>query len=378
MTRLLFIVTGLGIGGAENALLAVLQNLDRARFEPHVYVLTDKLDVAPRIRALGVPVMSFGITSAFGTLGGMLRLNAAIRRLRPDVVQTWMYHADLLGSLAARLAGVRHIAWSLHNSNLSPTSSPRGTRAVARACARLSRSMPTAILSCSKRARDIHVELGYDAAKFRIIPNGFDTTAFQPDAATRARVRAELGIPEDAPVLIMLGRFHAQKNQQGLLRAARRVLDSRPNARFLLAGTDVTMENKALSYLVHSLGLERHVRLLGYRADTAQLLRAADALVLPSLFGEAFPLVVGEAMATGLPCIVSDVGDSAYMVDDSGTVVTPGDDNALVEAMIGMVDMSVDDRARRGARARRRVGELFDIRKVVAQYENFYQSMKRV
>lgn len=373
--RIAFVASGLGVGGAETSLLNLLQHLDRARFEAHVVSLRDRGAIGEQIAALGVPVHAAGVFGATSLVPGFWRLARLFRRLRPQVVQTWMYHGDLLGSLAARLAGSAPVSWGIRNSTLVPGQSRSSTILVARACALLSRRLPARIVSCSEVARDVHVALGYATERFVVIPNGFNLGAFHPDANARTSVRRELALPDEAPLVAVIGRFDPQKNHLGFLRSAGRLHADRPEVHFLLAGLGLDRSNTALRNAIREQGLEQVVHLLGLRNDTPRLMAGSDLLALPSTYGEAFPRVVGEAMACGTPCVVTDVGDSGLIVGDTGLCVPPGDEAAFAAAMRTLLAMTPSARADLGHRARQRVQENYDIVAVTRRYEELYLSM---
>jgi glycosyltransferase involved in cell wall biosynthesis len=371
--RLLFISTGLGVGGAEISLLQILQHLDRTRFAPQVVSLTGPGDVGPKVEALGIPVRNFDLTRR--PLADLLHLYRLVREFDPHLVQTWMYHADLLGGLAARLAGVRQVVWGIRNSNLDRVSSGRGTRAIAWLCARLSSWLPRAIVSCSHVSKTIHKALGYRASHFTVIGNGFDLAQFHPDPRSRIDVRRELGVPATTPLVVHVGRYHAQKNHAGLVRAAAVVLHGMPDVHFVLVGKDVDHENCELADAVVAADATTSLHLLGLRDDTARLIAASDVLVLSSRFGEAFPRVLGEALACGVPCVATDVGDSRAIVGDCGRIVRPDDDGALAQALIEMLSLPLPEQAAMSRRARARAVDRFDIAQVARQYESFYMSL---
>jgi glycosyltransferase involved in cell wall biosynthesis len=356
-------------------LLKLLERIDRRRFEPHVFSLTTTGELGARIAELGIPVEALGMRPGVPSPGRFFRLAARLRRLRPDLVHTWMYHADLLGGLAARCAGVRSIVWGIRNSTLDPVSTKWSTRAVVRLCGWLSPWLPTRILSCSEVAVGVHARLGYHSRKMSVIPNGFDLARFRPDFAARASVRADLGVGTDDPLIGVMGRFDPQKNHLGFVKAAALLRKSVPRVQFVLAGARVDPQNTALMDAVAAEGLGDVMHLLGLRQDMARLMAALDVLVLPSVYGEAFPNVVGEAMACGVPCVVTDVGDAGYIVGDTGAVVAPGDVQALVENIAAL--LSKDRRAyeQLSLAARNRVLTHFEIGRVVGRYEELYEQL---
>ena len=267
----------------------------------------------------------------------VLRLAKWLREDRPDVIQTWMYHADLIGGLAAKLAGGIPLAWGIRQSNLSDQGSRRLTIHTMRMCAQVSRWLPARIVCCSEASQRVHAALGYATEKMIVIPNGFDLRAYKPDSAARESVRAELQIPADAPVIGLVGRFDPQKDHHTFVCAAALLHRSRPDVHFLLCGDDVTWENAELRGWIEEAGIRKQCRLLGRRNDLSRLTAALDIAASSSSFGEGFPNVIGEAMACGVPCVVTDVGDSALIVGQTGRVVPPQNPKELANALSELV-----------------------------------------
>ena len=373
--KLAMVITGLSTGGAETMLLNVLRHLDRHRFSPHVISLTTKGEIGGRIEALGIPVDSLGMRRGRVDPIRFLRLVRRLQELRPDAVHTWMYHADLLGGLAARWAGVRTVGWAIHHSDLSPSHNKRSTLWVRKACAILSRRIPQQILCCSRVTKDVHVTVGYEENRMVVIPNGFDLARFSPDSEARVSVRSELGLSEDTPLVGLVARFDPQKNHVGFFQAAERIHGRRPDVHFLLAGTGVDDSNPALDDAIGRAGADGKTHLLGRREDVPRLMAALDVLASSSSFGEAFPNVLGEAMACGVPCVVTDVGDSAEIVGETGRIVATGDMAGLAHQIVEVLSLSDEQRRALGARARDRVRERYDIGSVTRQYEAFYERL---
>lgn len=372
--KLTLIITGLATGGAEIMQLKLLQNMDRGRFAPEVISLTTKGEIGPLIEALGVPVHALGMKPGMPSPIKFMRLVKLLRNARPDVVHTWMYHANLLGGLAAKLADIRNISWSIHQSNLSPDYNKRVTLLVIKLCALVSGWLPRSILTCSNRARAAHIDVGYRAEKMILIPNGFDLTRFQPDPAARGAVCVELGLPPDTPLVGLIAREDPQKNHPGFIEAAAMVHEALPQAHFVLAGTGIDQNNRELNRLIDQTGLQGQFHLLGRRDDIPRLMASFDVLASSS-HGEAFPNVLGEAMACGVPCVVTDVGDSAEIVGDTGRVVASGDMAGLARHLVALLALPADERGRMGVRARERIRELYEIGRITRRYENFYTRM---
>ena len=374
--RIVFIITGLSTGGAEAMLLKLLERLDRERFSASVISLTNLGDLAPRIRELGIPVDAAGITSGLLSPIGFIRLFQQLKQIRPDIVHTWLYHADLLGGLAARLAGITAICWGIRSSNLDTDKTYWTTRAVRRLCAVLSHALPQRIFLNSETASRIHVELGYSAGKMHVVPNGFDLSRFKPDEGARFRVRAVLGCSDDTLLVGMIGRFDPLKNHAGFFSAMAAVHEQMPQVHLVLAGKDVDSDNEELMQLIEDAGLLENTHLLGLRDDIPELMAALDVLACPS-HAEAFPNVVGEAMAAGVPCVATDVGDCAYIIGDTGQVVPAGDMAGFASCMVALLRLAHIQRADLGERARARVASNFEIGGIVRQYEKSYESLRK-
>ena len=372
--KVIFIITGTGVGGAETMLHRVLTRLS-PDFKPHVISMIPVGKNGEKLRALGIPVESLDMRRGVPNPIALMHLIRRLRDLRPDVVHTWMYHADLMGGVAARRAGVPALAWGVHHSNLAPGDNKSRTSAIVRANAFLSHRVPDRILCCSEVARKVHVACGYAAEKMVVVPNGFDLAHFKPDPNARLSVRAELGLSLETRLVGLIGRWHPQKNHAGFLSAAAAVHLRRPDVHFLLAGHGVDDGNQTMRRILAANGLTAVTHLLGLRDDTPRLMAALDVLASSSSYGEAFPLVLGEAMASGVPCAVTDVGDSAYIVGDTGIVVSPGDIEGLAHAIDSLLEMPAEALRILGARARARVAEHFEIGKIVRRYEAFYQEL---
>ena len=373
--RLTHIITGLDVGGAETMLSKLVSNQNRERFELEVICLQPNGPIGERIAAMGIPVRSLEMRSAKGTLPAIGKLAGWLRRSRPDIVQTWMYHADLVGGIAARLSRRRAVAWNIRNGTLDSQGTKRSTLQVVRMLASLSRSLPSRIVCCSENARQLHAGMGYDADKMIVIPNGFDLDQFRPDPAARRDVRDELGVRADTPLVGLMARYHAQKDHGNFVEAAGILSKSMPDVQFLLCGLDVHSANSELMGYIAKSGAADRFHLLGKRSDMPRLTAALDVAVCASHFGEAFPNVLGEAMACGVPCATTDVGDAAYIVGDTGRVVPPKSPEELAGAIRALLTSASADRLQRSSAARQRVQEHFDLPLVALRYEKLYMEM---
>jgi glycosyltransferase involved in cell wall biosynthesis len=343
----------------------------------HVVVTLQDYESVQRdaIEAAGVRVYSAGAKAGGLDPRMIYRLARIIRRERPAVVQTWMYHADLVGGLAAKLAGRPPVAWNIRNGTLAPEFSKPMTLRIARISARLSRLLPATIVCCAESAKLIHAELGYDAGRMTVIPNGYDLDRFQrrPEAGRELRARAGIGL--DVPVIGMVARFHPQKDFFSFFAAARRVGERFPEVRFLLCGEDVSLEEPELRAMIEASGLGDRVHLLGEQRDIPAVYSAMDISCLTSRGGEGFPNAVAEAMACETPCVVTDVGDAALIAGETGRVVPIGEIDALTGAMMGLLALSPADRQTLGKRARQRIESNYTLDLMRSRYEAVYERL---
>lgn len=374
MIHVVHVITTLTTGGAEWTLARLLDAWDRDEFSATVVSLAGDGPVGDHIATSGTEVVSLRMPRGIPDPRGLVRLVRLLRRQQPDVVQGWMYHANLVGGIAARLAGVKAIAWGIHHSDLDPATTKRRTRWTARAGARLANRLPHTVVCCSARARHVHAEIGYPPDKMIVVPNGFDLETFRPDPSARAEVRRELSVPDGAPLVGLTARFSPEKDHANFFAAAAVVSRRRPEARFVLCGPDVGAENPVLRELAERAGVARHTHLLGVRTDVPRITAALDVAVSASR-SEAFPLSVGEAMACGVPAVVTDAGDSATIVGDTGEIVAVRDPDDLSEAILRMLSLGDRERTDLGLAARRRIEEHFSIATMVDRYEALYRGL---
>jgi glycosyltransferase involved in cell wall biosynthesis len=327
------VITGLNNGGAEAVLFSLVSTDQQPGNKHHVVSLMGRGVFADRLEQAGVVVSTLDMPRGRVTLGGFFRLYKLVRQVRPDVVQTWMYHANLVGGLVARFAGIKAITWGIHHANFDPAHNSRDTLLIVKLCAYLSNWVPAKIVSCSVKATQLHQALGYRSDKFINIPNGYALEMLKPNARARRAVREELAIAGDAFVLGMVARFDPQKDHQNLISALGQFKQSGRQFVCLLVGVGMDASNAPLLAQLDAAGVTGNVKLLGARKDIPAVMNALDVHVLSSL-GEAFPNVLAEAMACGTPCVTTDVGDAALIVGAHGWVVSPRKPAALVEGLL--------------------------------------------
>jgi glycosyltransferase involved in cell wall biosynthesis len=370
--KIVFIITGLGRGGAELALLRLIQNIDTS-FTCSVVSLRRGGELRSDFENAGISVTELGLSSVFPNPVKFFKLVKHLRNIKPDVVQTWMYHADLIGGIAAKFAGIKKIFWCIHNLSIDKKYASKHTRFVVLCLTKLSSRLPQKIISCSQKSIDAHRQYGYTSDKLIFIPNGFNLNDFNKDELVRRNFRKQLGFCEDDIIVGMIARNDPVKNHLGAVKAIIYVLERMPEIKFIFAGKGIDRENESLISELESkkIALEKSVFLLGNQTNVPNLINILDLLISTS-HAEAFPLIIGEGMSCEVPCIATDAGDSAYIIEDTGTVVPVGDMNALADAILDFFSKSADERSAMGKSARKRISENFDIKKTVSMYESLY------
>jgi glycosyltransferase involved in cell wall biosynthesis len=368
----LHVITGLNDGGAEAALFRLCTHDKKLRH--HVVSLMGAGKYGPLLQQAGIDVSCLNMPRGRVSFAGLQQLWRLVQTTRPAVVQTWMYHGDLVGGIAARLAGVSNVSWGIHNTVLVRGESTATTIMVAKLCAMLSRLVPRRIVCCAERARAVHVDLGYDRGRMRVIPNGYDLSVFQPDQRAGAKLRTDLGLRPDGPLVGFVARYDSQKDHATLFRslALLKARDQQPTC--LLVGAGMTPDNQALTSMLDAHGLTDRVHLLGRRDDIPAVMSALDLHIMSSS-AEAFPNVLAEAMACGTPCVSTDVGDAATIVGDTGWIVPIRQPEALASAILEALALRHTEQWQdRRLAARARIIDNFAIARMVGRYHEAWRS----
>ncbi|KAF0119220.1 MAG: group 1 glycosyl transferase [Rhodospirillaceae bacterium] len=296
----------------------------------------------------GIEVVDLKMRRGIPSPAAVVRLVRLMHRLRPVVIQTWLYHADFLGLLAARLAGRAPVVWTVRCSDMDLSRYGRLTRLVVRALARLS-FLPDVVAVNAEAGRLWHERLGYRPRAWEYLPNGIDTGSFRPDDPARRAWRERLGLGRETVLVGMAARRDPMKDHAGFLDAAARLTG---DVAFVLVGTGVDASDPELARLAGAVA--KPVHLLGPCMDIPGFFAGLDVAVLVS-FSEGFPNVVAEAMACGVPVVATDVGAVAEIIGDTGRIVPPGNPHALALVLTDVVAATPEERRRLGALARARI-----------------------
>lgn len=371
MMKVIHLITCLNVGGAEIMLAKLLSKIDRSQVKPVVISLSDSGTVGHLIEKLGISVYAADMNRGRPTLKPICRVISMARNLKPDIIQGWMYHGNLAAQLCAALCSDSPpVIWNIRQSLYSLGWEKRMTAAIVRAGSYISR-FPKHIVYNSETSAEQHEALGYRRNKRVIIPNGFDTEIFKPSTEAYKGIRKELNIPPDSMVIGLIARYHHKKDHPNFIIAAASVIKAYPSTHFILAGNRVDEKNRILMQDIYDFNLLKNVHLLGERSDIPRITAGLD-ISSSSSYSEAFPNVIGEAMACGVPCVVTDVGDSAWLVGNTGRIVPARNPEALARAWTELVEMGVEQRRILGGRARQRVLDSFSLDTVVKRYERLY------
>ena len=371
--KVLHVITGLDSGGAESALCRLTVGDDRNIHE--VISLTSRGANGERLSRARIPVHALDMPRGCITLRGIMKLYRLLRLSRADVVQTWMYHADLIGGVLARVAGVKTVVWGIRGP-FDTRRTAFQTKIAVRLCALLSRWIPDGIICNSAYAAEAHMRLGYAPRKFTNIPNGYPLGEFQPDDAARKQLLGELGLEEGTSLIGMVARFDSHKDHETLFAALRLVTRDFRRVSCLLVGMGMSRDSSALEKLAKKYGIEDVIKLLGPRDDVPKIMAALDLHILSSA-AESFPNVVAEAMACGTPCVTTDVGDAALIVGDAGWVVSPSEPAALADAILRAVyEMNdpIKAKTRREA-CRKRISDNYGLERMISSYTRVWVNL---
>lgn len=360
-------VTGLGVGGAETALLRLLEATSQD-FEHMVVSLRKDDALASAVRALGIDLHEMGLSGWFVSPSRLFDAARRVRRFRPDVIVGHMYHGAMAATAIKLIAARKSpLFWVIHHSLGGLHQESRSTRAALRVCGTVS-VVPGGIVYVSRASAREHEAYGFRGDRTSVIPNGYDVTTFRPDPAARRRLRTEWGFSDSDVVVGHVARVHPMKDHVTLIAALElaRATDPRLTAVLCGPGTQELVLPPAMSRM--------RLRLLGPRADVPDVMNACDIGVLSSAYGEAFPNVLAEFMACGVPCVTTDIGDAAMIVGDLGRVVPAREPKALAQSILDLARLDVDERASLGAAARRSIGERFAIGLVAGRHAELWQA----
>lgn len=371
--KILHIISSLNTGGAEMMLYKILSR-QPAGIEQQVICLKPLGRVADKIKSLGVPVESLNLNSPFNAPKSIYLLRKIVKQYQPDLVQGWMYHANLFATISS-LFSRRKIAtgWSIRQTFNSVNKEKLLTRLLILTSKLLSKN-PDIIIYNSQASMLQHSNIGYKNKNSIIINNGFDINYFRPSSELYQKFRVKYNIPAEDKVIGFVARHHPMKNHQGFLVAISDVIKNFKNIKCVLAGTNIDQNNLELVSAIKNLDLKNNIILLG-ETDAAQLFPVFDFHITPSNWGESFPNVIGEAMACGVPCIATDVGDSRNIIDTAGWIIPPNSPKDLTNSIEKFLQLTNQQQESMAIAARQRIVDHFNLDDVANTYYQVFQSI---
>jgi glycosyltransferase involved in cell wall biosynthesis len=376
--KIIHIITGLSTGGAEMMLYKLLSVTDRNIFNPIVISLTDCGPIGSLIKALEVPVYNIEISKNLLLPIRLCRFIKLVSKLQPNLIQGWMYHANLATLLASWFIPYKiPVLWNIRHTPCELKDEKKLTAFLIRLSTFFS-SRPTKIIYNSHVSAYQHKLLGFSDKHQEVIPNGFDCNYFKPSEDARLKLRNYLGFNHKTFLIGLIARYHPMKGHMTFIRAAGRLVAQYPDVHFILAGRGIDETNSILTKIIQEVNIMRNIHLLGECSNMSEIIATLDISTNTSAWGESFPNVVGESMACGIPCVVTDIGDSAWIVGDTGIVIQIKNIDELVKAWIKLIKIGSEGRKKLGKKARERIMNNFSLSKIINDYEETYREILNI
>jgi glycosyltransferase involved in cell wall biosynthesis len=368
--KILHVITDLDRGGAEYCLKRLIGSTDTQRFSSKVVSLLPLGPLGNELRAEGIDVASLNCRTLLDVPRALWHLSKIIRWTQPDVIQTWLYHADFFGTLTSFSRRNVQLVWNVRNSDLSEEK--RFSRRALTWLLALMSGRADGIISNSIAGIDSHTRLGYKARQWAHIPNGWQIADQVPTPELRRAQREKFGLPTDDILIGLVARPAKQKDFECFFSAVSLLHNRMPNLKFVLIGRDVTPAMNECRCFLNNSDILNHLIFLGEQANVQSVLPALDAMTLTSAFGEGLPNSIGEAMAAGLPVICTDVGDVKRLVTDRNWIVPPKTPEALTNAWVTLAQLEPTIRATIGESNRNWIKSHYSIEQMQTKYDDLY------
>ena len=368
--KILHIISGLNDGGAESLLFNFLcYTKNDINF---VISLKGKGKYGKMIEEKGIKIFYFDFSLNLSLISNFIDLIKLIRKINPDVVQTWLYHADLLGGCAAYIANSKNIFWGIHHGSLDKNINNYSTIFISKINSILSYFIPRKIIVCADSAKSIHIKNGFSPQKFITIPNGIDLNKFKRSSQKRSFFRNKLNIKSNETLYGTVARFHPIKDHITLIKSISRLKKAGYKFKYLLVGENINNKNKLLNEIIKKYRLEETMILLEKEENISLVMNALDLHVLSSK-SEALPMVILEAMGCGTPCLSTNVGDIKNLIFDNNLIVETSNQSSLFSAMKIFSDYNSKYKNQISISVENQIKENYSLEKMTKKYLNLYQ-----
>jgi len=365
--EIIFLIQSLARGGAERQLVILASSLAKHDYKVEIVTFRGNGVFDEELQQAGVPVVVLEKKSRWDIFF-LIRLLRYLRKEKPSILHSYLTVSNLVAVVCKPFIRDTQITWGLRASNMDLTRYPWLTRFTER-IERFFSPFADLIIANSRAGKQVAVSRHYPENKIMVIPNGIDTVLFSTNAEARRYLRNEWSIDDDHLLFGIVARFDPMKDHNTFFRAANLLAEKYQHVRFVCVGDGPADYQEKLHKLVNELCIQDKVIWAGARADISKVYNALDIAVSSSSYGEGFSNSVAEAMSCGLPCVVTDVGDSAWMLGECGVVVKPNDAASLANAMSGLVDLSSKERQKLGGLARKRIVSEFSIDQLTRRTE---------
>ena len=369
MGRVLHVIYSLSQGGAERTLTNICLNSKQHIHQ--IVCLTNKSFYSNLLEENNIKIYELNMNRFHNFLIAPIKFYSILRKIKPQIVQTWMYHSDLFGGLIAKLAGIEIVIWNARSSSFKIPEITYSSLLTSRINALLSWFVPTKIICCGKYAAQCHINQGYDSSKIKIIFNGVDTKLFAPNSKNRNLIRRKYSITTNTILIGMVARYTPLKDHVTLLKSLSLFNNFKQNWICILSGRGMNHSNYELVEMINSLNLSKKVRLIGTQTNINEIYNSLDLHILSST-SEGFPNCLIEALSSGVPCISTNVGDAKFILKDLGWVINTSNPYQLAKVIKKFSVLKESEIAKISESSRNRIKSQFSLRKLIENYDNLY------